>query len=57
MDRDKLIERKPGDETEPGTKQSGEATCPRCGGSGKIDDEPCPDCKGSGTVNVIVGDA
>jgi DnaJ-class molecular chaperone len=47
----------PGDEVPPGTPQTGEDVCPRCGGSGKLDGGECPDCEGSGTVIVNVGDA
>lgn len=47
----------PGDETPPGSPQSAEGLCPRCGGSGRIAGNDCPDCEGSGTVTVIVGDA
>jgi len=47
----------PGDETEPGARQSGENICPRCSGTGKIDGKACPECRGSGKVVVIVGDA
>jgi len=48
---------KPGDETEPGTKQSAEGICPRCSGSGDVNGGTCPDCEGTGTIEVIVGDA
>ncbi|WP_309084346.1 hypothetical protein [Chelativorans sp.] len=48
---------RPGDETEPGTKQTGENTCPRCAGTGSFEGKPCPECKGTGSVTVIVGDA
>ncbi|MBP0439541.1 hypothetical protein [Tianweitania sediminis] len=47
----------PGDETEPGTKQSAPDVCPDCGGSGRKDGTDCPTCAGTGTVTVIVGDA
>jgi DnaJ-class molecular chaperone len=47
----------PGDEDAPGTKQTGENTCPACNGSGNLQGRPCPDCGGSGEVTVIVGDA
>ena len=47
----------PGDEVAPGTPQTGEAVCPRCQGSGKLEGQACPDCQGSGTVIVNVGDA
>jgi hypothetical protein len=47
----------PGDETEPGTKQSAPDVCPDCGGSGRKDGTDCPTCAGTGTITVIVGDA
>jgi len=47
----------PGDQGRPRTKQSGENTCPKCGGSGRIDEKACPDCGGTGKVIEIVGDA
>lgn len=48
----------PGDEVAPGTEQSGEAVCPTCSGSGRLDDDaPCPDCGGTGKVVALVGDA
>jgi DnaJ-class molecular chaperone len=46
-----------GDEVAPGTPQSGEAICPACGGTGRIDDKACPDCEGSGKIVALVGDA
>ncbi|WP_152564173.1 hypothetical protein [Neorhizobium vignae] len=48
---------RPGDETEPGSKQSAEGICPKCGGSGEADGTTCSDCEGRGTITVIVGDA
>ena len=47
----------PGDEDAPGTKQTGDDTCPACGGSGRLNQKACPDCGGSGKITVIVGDA
>lgn len=47
----------PGDETAPGSKQSGETSCPRCKGSGSLGQLRCPDCGGTGTITAIVGDA
>ena len=47
----------PGDEVAPGTPQSGDNICRRCGGKGAIDDRPCSDCDGTGTVTTLVGDA
>jgi DnaJ-class molecular chaperone len=49
--------RKAGDEVPPGTEQSGEAICPRCQGSGRVDAGRCPDCRGTGTITALVGDA
>jgi DnaJ-class molecular chaperone len=49
--------RKPADEVSPGTEQSAENLCPRCSGSGTIDEEPCPDCDGTGKITTLVGDA
>ncbi len=49
--------KKPGDEVPAGTPQSGENTCRRCKGTGRLRDEPCPECGGSGKVTVLVGDA
>ena len=46
-----------GDEAPPGTPQTADGICPRCGGSGQDGNGPCPDCDGTGTVTVIVGDA
>ncbi|WP_245591308.1 hypothetical protein [Derxia gummosa] len=46
----------PGNEAPPGTPGSGEAICPRCGGSGRIEaDEACPECAGTGHVVRGVG--
>jgi hypothetical protein len=47
----------PGDETEPGSKQSAEGICLACGGSGEQSGKDCPHCGGSGIITVIVGDA
>ena len=49
--------RNPGDEAAPGSPQTGEALCPRCGGAGQIENAPCGDCGGTGRVVAIVGDA
>lgn len=52
---------RPGDEDAPGARQSAEAPCPLCGGSGAVDNNgtamTCPECEGSGRVRVPVGDA
>lgn len=47
----------PGDETPPGSPQSGENLCPRCNGTGRLAAARCPECRGSGKVTVLVGDA
>ncbi|WP_207456613.1 hypothetical protein [Azospirillum sp. SYSU D00513] len=50
-------ERKPGDESSPGSAQTGENVCPDCGGSGRLNAAPCPTCDGTGRIVAIVGDA
>jgi hypothetical protein len=40
----------PGDEAPRGTPGTGEATCRRCGGTGRIGGGSCPDCGGTGKV-------
>jgi RecJ-like exonuclease len=47
----------PGDETDPGSKQSAEGICPECAGSGTVTGKTCSSCMGTGIVTVIVGDA
>jgi DnaJ-class molecular chaperone len=49
--------RKPGDETEPGSEQTGESVCRDCAGTGQVNGARCIACDGTGTVTVIVGDA
>lgn len=46
-----------GDESEPGTRQTGKMPCATCQGTGTVQGTECPDCEGSGEVTVIVGDA
>jgi DnaJ-class molecular chaperone len=46
---------RPGDQ--PGPTQTGEVTCPDCGGSGHKAEATCPTCEGTGRVRQIVGDA
>lgn len=46
---------RPGDEAPEGTVGTGDALCPRCTGSGKIDGNPCPDCGGTGVVTEGIG--
>ncbi|CAB4914809.1 unannotated protein [freshwater metagenome] len=45
----------PGDEAAPGTPGTGEDVCPRCAGSGRVDDAECPECGGTGIVIHGVG--
>ena len=47
----------PGDQAPPGTPGTGEAVCPRCGGSGREGDEACTHCDGSGKVIQGIGGA
>lgn len=47
----------PGDLAAPGTPGIGEAVCPRCGGSDRLDAAPCPDCSGTGKVIQGIGGA
>lgn len=48
---------RPGDTAPPGTVGTGEALCPKCGGSGKIADQPCDQCEGSGIIIQGIGGA
>jgi DnaJ-class molecular chaperone len=52
-----MRKKSPGDQARPGTQQTAENVCPKCKGSGRLDEKPCPDCGGSGKVTEIVGDA
>jgi DnaJ-class molecular chaperone len=48
----------PGDQAPPGTPQSGERICPRCGGAGRqASGARCEFCGGTGRVIELVGDA
>ena len=47
----------PGDEAPPGTPGTGETTCPRCDGSGRIDGARCGHCDGAGRIIAGVGGA
>ena len=49
--------RNPGDEAAPDAPQTGETTCPECGGTGRAGGGDCPNCGGTGMVVQIVGDA
>lgn len=50
-------EGQPGDEVAPGTPQSGEAPCPACSGTGRVEGKACEACGGGGTITALVGDA
>ncbi|MGD9510502.1 MAG: hypothetical protein AB7I59_03895 [Geminicoccaceae bacterium] len=50
-------ETKRGDEAEPGTPGTGEALCPVCSGSGRIDGETCQNCRGTGKIVDGIGGA
>ena len=45
----------PGDDAEPGTPGTGEALCPRCGGTGRVAGAECPQCEGAGNVVEGIG--
>lgn len=45
----------PGDDAPQGTPGTGEDVCPKCAGSGTIQDQPCPDCEGSGKIVRGIG--
>ncbi len=46
----------PGDDAPAGTPGTGEDICPRCHGSGRIDEQrDCPDCGGTGKIVEGIG--
>jgi hypothetical protein len=47
----------PGDQADPGTPGTGEALCPVCGGSGKVEGETCQNCRGTGKIIEGIGGA
>jgi DnaJ-class molecular chaperone len=47
----------PGDTARPGTRGTGEAICPECGGSGRKAAQTCPACGGTGKVIEGIGGA
>lgn len=48
----------PGDETPPGTPDTGEDVCPSCNGSGRtVQGGKCPTCEGSGKIIRRIGGA
>jgi len=40
----------PGDDAAPGTPGTGEAVCPKCQGSGRVENQACENCGGTGKV-------
>lgn len=42
-------------DTRPEDALTGEAICPRCNGTGMLDEQPCPDCRASGHISIIDG--
>lgn len=46
-----------GDDAPLGTPGTGENTCRRCGGTGRLDDRACPECGGTGVVVEGIGGA
>jgi len=47
----------PGDEAAPGTAGTGEDICPKCHGSGRVQNQPCGNCGGSGRIVRVIGGA
>lgn len=47
----------PGDQAPAGTAGTGENLCPKCGGTGRKDNEPCKFCEGTGRIIEGVGGA
>jgi RecJ-like exonuclease len=47
----------PGDEAPKGTPGTGEAICPECEGTGKVDGRTCANCDGSGKIVQGIGGA
>lgn len=46
-----------GDEVPPGTPGSGDDVCPRCNGSGKMEQKECENCAGTGVITRAIGGA
>jgi DnaJ-class molecular chaperone len=47
----------PGDMAPAGTPGTGEAICPQCRGTGRIDQRKCENCNGTGKVLQGIGGA
>ena len=47
----------PGDDAPPGTPGTGEDTCPKCRGTGKVDGQTCQNCGGTGKIVEGIGGA
>ena len=45
----------PGDDAPAGAPGTGEDTCRRCGGTGRLAGGECPDCAGTGIVEQGIG--
>ena len=45
----------PGDEAPPGTPGTGEAMCPECQGTGRLESGPCENCGDTGRIVEGVG--
>ena len=45
-----------GDVDVPAGRETREAMCPACGGSGLMDGVPCPECGGDGRIPAVVED-
>lgn len=48
---------RPGDQAPPGTPGTGEAPCPECGGTGRLEGKSCWKCSGTGKVIEGIGGA
>jgi hypothetical protein len=48
---------RPGDLAPEGTPGTGEALCPHCSGSGRLQGAPCANCDGTGIVIAGIGGA
>jgi len=45
----------PGDDAPSGTPGTGEATCEKCNGTGRIEGKTCSDCNGTGKIVQGIG--
>lgn len=56
-ERPKNTAPRPGDQAPEGTLGTGEVVCPRCRGTGRLDNLVCPNCEGTGVVVIGIGGA